>query len=604
MQLRTEYSDHMERNSLGAKWSPGTDGPFQPPAGYELQGAISKDSTTSSFVQDMVPPPPSADVEWTLEGYLKRVNIDHFSVAVAEYKRSARRHQSRPQIRRALFNVLRAPGVANVVLPFRAYQVPAGVELYRARTITEPSQIKTEDDIWMAPPSYIGAGRLNNIGEPLLYTATNGATALFEVRAKPGDLVAVSRFRVVKPFLSMALSARIDEPELSFLSQRKLGLITRFIEDVFTQEIGSDESHRYMAPDLLAKEFLNFHTKLDGWTYRSVADPREEVLSAVNTCIRGERAKDLLAYTGTDIIEVTTLRMEGPHTRLNSLASIRGTKLLGPSICSASLSASNIPNLSAAALAARSGPGLGEVAAFLEKRQNSGAADAQFQQSLNSAPATPLAVMGLSIKEQGRVHEAEELFRSSAERGSNLGATYLGILLSERGDLGEAEKFFRLAASRRFAYGLRCLGVLLARVGRVSEAEAAYREAAAQGDIQSMSNLGASLYNRGHLRQAEPFLRRAANAGSTHAMYGLARLVFDRGRKEEAESLLIAAADKKEPEAMSWLGMSRVMTGNAEEGLNLLREAVAAGYSKAQDHLDNLNAGNASASEQPDVTEP
>ncbi|MFJ6283555.1 tetratricopeptide repeat protein [Pseudarthrobacter oxydans] len=528
------------------------------------------------------------DVEWTLDGYLQRVNIDRLARAIDGYKRASRKYQTRPQIRRALFDVLRAPGVANIVLPFRYIRVPVGAKLYRARKIIEPGQIKSQEDVWMAPPSYIGAGRLNDVGEPLLYASANGATALYEVRAEPGDLVAVTRFRVATPFLSMALSARLEEPELSFLSQRKLRLITRFIEEVFTQDIPADESHRYIAPDLLAKEFLNMPSKLDGWTYRSVADPRGENLWAVNTCIRGECAKSLLEYEGTDIIEVSSLDMYKGHTRLSSLGPIRGTMLLRPAICTASLPSLIIPKSASVTSSMASGPGLAEVADLVDKRKSSAEAEVLYQQSLNYAPAAPLAELGLRFKEQGRLDVAEELFRKSATRGSNLGATYLGILLAERGDVKEAETFFRSAASHRFPYGLRCLGVLLARLGRVSEAESAYRDAAGQGDVESMSNLGASLYSRGALRQAEPFLRKAVATGSAHAMYGLARLVYDRGHKEEAERLLKEAADLKEPQAMAWLGMSLVEENKTEEGLSLIRSAAASGDAQAIDYLENF----------------
>ncbi|MFJ6028718.1 tetratricopeptide repeat protein [Pseudarthrobacter sp. NPDC092424] len=479
--------------------------------------------------------------------------------------------------------------MANIVLPFRYIKIPIGVELYRARIISEPGQIMTQDDIWMAPASYIGAGRLNDVGEPLLYTAANGATALYEVKAKPGDIVAVSRFRVAHPFRSMQLSARIDEPDISFLSQRKLALIIRFVEEVFNQKIESDESHRYIAPDLLVKEFLNMPTELDGWTYRSVADPRANQPFALNTCIRGERAKTLLRYSGTDIVEISSPDMFRGHVRLSSLGQVEDTELLGPVICCASLPSSTIPDLPAVTLSVTSGPGLGEVAALIEKRAKSVEAETLFQRSLTRAPATALAELGLRYKEQNRLDDAEELFRVAARRGSNLGATYLGILLSERDDLEEAEKFFRLAASQRFPYGLRCLGVLMARLGRVSEAEAAYRDAAGQGDVQSMSNLGASLYGRGSLRQAESFLRRAAEMGSAHAMLGLARLVFDRGHEGEADDLLRSAAKLGEPEAMAWLGMSLMEEDNSVEGLKMLRAAAAAGDSQAKSYLENLS---------------
>lgn len=542
----------------------------------------------SSFEQGLTPPAPQGDVEWTLEGYLERMNLDHLKMAIKHYKQGARKRKKRTQIRSALSKVFSVPGLANVVMPFRYSQIPEGTNLFRARVISEPGQIGTESDVWMAPPSFIGAGRLNDVGEPLLYTAANPVTALHEVRAKPGDLVAVTHFRVVNAFLAINLSASIDEPSFSFLSQRKLGIMTQFVEDVFTQEIPSDETHRYIAPDLLAKEYFNMPTKLDGWIYRSVADPRIEIFSAVNTCIRGERARNLLRYVKTDIVEIASFDLIGPHRRLRSLGPGEGTNELLPVICQGSIPTATIPDRSALTFSIPAGPGMGEVATLLERRSQSPQAAAQFERVAGEFPATSLAELGARYKEQGRLAEAEELFRKSACRGNNLGATYLGVLLAERGHVAEAEVFLRVAADNQFAFGLRCLGVLLARLGRVTEAEAAYRAAAVQGDVQSMSNLGASLSTRGHIAKAESFYREAAARGSAHAKYGLAQLVFDRGRAEEAEALLEESVALGHPEALMWKGYSLVKSGERDEGADLLRRAAAAGDVAAAEYLREL----------------
>jgi Flp pilus assembly protein TadD/RES domain-containing protein len=470
-----------------------------------------------------------------------------------------------------------------------------GADLYRARIISEPAQIASQEDVWMAPPAYIGAGRLNDSGEPLLYTAVNGATALYEVRAKPGDMVALTRFRVTRQFQSMWLAGAIDEPGLSLASQRKLSPIMRFIEGVFTQEVRSDESHRYIAPDLLAKEFFNVPTKIDAWTYRSVADPADD-LGAVNTCIRGERAKELLEYVGTDILDIRSTDMRRVQPRLGSLGPSHKTDRLLTAICQGSLPKTAIPDRSEATLSLQSGPGMGEVAALLTRRHQSAPLEVKFQKVVGEAPAGPLAELGTRYKERGQMVEAEELFRISAARGNSLGQTYLGILLAERGDNVEAEKFLRLAADAHFPFGLRCLGVLLASMGQVAAAEAAYHEAIAQGDVQSMSNLGASLHGRGHLSKAELMLRRAVAEGSTHARYGLARILIDREKKAEAESLLSEATALGQTEAKALLGILLIERGESLRGEELLHQAAASNDLVAVEYLEDLSTRRAKGS--------
>lgn len=559
---------------------PGTSA-FGPPLGYELQGTIQKGSSTSRLEKgpDVIPP-AQGDVEWTLEGYLRRLNVDDLKRSIQAYQRAARRPQSRAQIRRAISNVLKAPGVASVVLPFRYSIVPKGADLYRARKISEPGQIKGQDDVRTAPSAYIGAGRLNDVGEPLLYTAVNGATALYEVRATPGDLVALTRFRVTKEFQTIWLAPDIKEPGLPLGSQTKLRFITQFVEGIFTQQIATDDSHRYIAPDLLAKEYFNLPTQMDAWTYRSVADPGNSP-EAVNTCIRGEKAKELLRYVGTDILEIQSADMRSVQSRIGYLGPSTNTERLLTAICQGSLQKNSIPDRSAVEFAQQSGPGMSEVAVTLARRDQSQQAESRFQAVSAEAHAGALAELGARYQERGQLSEAEELFRMSANKGNPLGSTYLGVLLAERGDNYEAEKFLRSAAEHHFPFGLRCLGVFLARMGNVSAAEAAYREAVALGDIQSMSNLGASLYGRGYRSEAETMFRKALAKGSPHGKYGLARILRDRGQLEEAETLLKEAAAQGQMEAMAWLGLLLANRGETARAEKLLRKAAASGEPEA-----------------------
>lgn len=578
----------MEQDHLITRWISGRQNPNEGPFGYSFQGAFYKNATSSALGDA----PPGLtfprNVQWTLEGYLEHLNIDTLMKSIAEYKRSARNHQTRPQVRRALWKVLKGNDSPSVVLPFRTSIVPEGVLLHRARKISEPGVIETQDDVWMAPPSYVGLGRFNDAGESLFYASRNGATALHEVRAKPGDIIAVSQFRVTQTFSTMDLSVRIEEPTLSFLSQRKLKLLLNFIEGVFTQEIPSEASHRYIAPDLLAKEIFGIQGNNEGWTYRSVADKNRENISAVNVCIRGESARSLVKYVGTDIVHIEAKNLYLNHPRLVALGPASGSRTLRKAICIAALPKLVIPTEAAVALSTSVRSGLAELVTLEGRRHESQAGEESYQKVLAKAPPTPLAELGLRYKEQGKIAEAEEFFRSSSNAGSALGAVYLGILLAERDDNTEAEKCFRFAADRKSAYGLRCLGVLLARLGRVAEAESAYREAAAQGDLQSMSNLGASLYGRKHFKQAEPFFRQAAERGSTHAMYGLARILSNRGQMDQAEVLVRAAAEQKEPQSMGWLGMSLYKEGETEEGIRLLRAAALEGDDMAQNFLGTI----------------
>ncbi|MHA7275731.1 RES domain-containing protein [Arthrobacter sp. Hz1] len=243
-------------------------------------------------------------VTWRADEYLSNLDISALCQRIRNYKKISDTLVDRPGIRQALFDTLTAPGFANLMIPYAHVGVPAGIPLFRARKISLLGDVQTVADIWTAPAQHIGAGRVNDAGEPLLYTALDPLTAGLEIHAKPGDLIAMSLFRSSHRILAIDMTTEARIPGLRKGNRRKLQVIMQFLGELFSQKVPTSDPARYITPDLVAKEFFNPDpTLFHGWWYTSVADSRN-IVTSKNLSIRGDVAETLVDYKHTQVVRV------------------------------------------------------------------------------------------------------------------------------------------------------------------------------------------------------------------------------------------------------------------------------------------------------------
>ncbi|KOO35380.1 tpr repeat-containing protein, partial [Chrysochromulina tobinii] len=191
--------------------------------------------------------------------------------------------------------------------------------------------------------------------------------------------------------------------------------------------------------------------------------------------------------------------------------------------------------------------------------------------------------LGSLLKDQGKLDEAEPLFREALEvQRATLGDWHpdtlasinnLGNLLKVQGKHDEAEPLLRQALEvQRATLGdrhpdtlgsIHNLGLLLKDQGKLDEAEPLVREAleamrATLGDrhphtLATINNLGNLLQDQGKLDKAEPLLREALEArrallGGRHpvtlsSINNLGTLLKVQGKRDEAEPLLREALE-------------------------------------------------------------
>ncbi|MFC4048972.1 tetratricopeptide repeat protein [Actinomadura syzygii] len=195
-----------------------------------------------------------------------------------------------------------------------------------------------------------------------------------------------------------------------------------------------------------------------------------------------------------------------------------------------------------------------------------------------------LCPLGSLLWDDGRVSEAEPLFRRACDAGDGDGANSLGLLHALRGDTGEAERLYRLGVARGSAEARNNLGMLLTDR---DEAEVLFRRAAAEEVAEAMNNLALLLAETNRREEAETWFGNAVAAGLLAATVNLGVLLMEDGRYEEASARFWEAVEGT-PAALNNLGVLRAHLGESFWAEEALKPAVAAGLREAARNLDRL----------------
>lgn len=254
-------------------------------------------------------------VAWTLEEFLDAHDIIALRQSIDAFWKKVQDQFSVDAIRDLIEDVLQPAEFKSLSIPFGYTEVPSGADLYRARRINSRAEISTFGDVWAAPSHLVKEpGRLNVAEESLLYTAASiPLTAAVESRARPGELVAMTRFHVIKPFNVVHIGGVPPWVSLNVKRTRKLKEIMDFVESVFQQKYDASDEARYVATEIVAKEMYGLDpVQFPAWGYQSVLADNP---LAYNVCLRPDVARSLLQHVWTDIIRVGPFAksLEGQH---------------------------------------------------------------------------------------------------------------------------------------------------------------------------------------------------------------------------------------------------------------------------------------------------
>lgn len=212
-----------------------------------------------------------------IRNQLKGVTINEIQERVERFFARPIADQTDTEIRSG-FNKIVLPGESRS-MAFTKSTVPIaeGTNFFRGRRVFDPrTELRTTDDFWEPRPDLIKSpGRLNSVGESILYTSLGDPVAVVhECRFDVGDKFAISRFEAKSSFHSTLVGEDPLTPGLTSDEISKLQVIQRFLARAFSTKKSSTNPDPYRLSRLIALEYFDLPPQLyKGWAFRTVADP-------------------------------------------------------------------------------------------------------------------------------------------------------------------------------------------------------------------------------------------------------------------------------------------------------------------------------------------
>lgn len=177
-----------------------------------------------------------------------------------------------------------------VHFPFCLHYLPKGLKLHRVRCHDDNISFPLLKDFWHPPIDKIRTGRLNEDGEPILYTSHGGNTSLSELNPHDDQYVSCIEFEVLEaiaivdvgilkynslnqPFLKQWEYNNNKALKLTFGKDKQLlktdNSLKDFIARSFSQPVNKGDEHLYKISIAIAKQFF-LSNNIDAIGYPSV----------------------------------------------------------------------------------------------------------------------------------------------------------------------------------------------------------------------------------------------------------------------------------------------------------------------------------------------
>lgn len=183
---------------------------------------------------------------------------------------------------------------------------PVGTKFYRIRRFVDGDgdiPLKTmsiEQDAWNAPEKNCNIGRLNKEGESLLYTSLHPNICVEETDVKDSERFCLIVYEAKRDIKAALIDRWQDQHELSKEENRKMGIITNTLIDLFSRGVDKGTKFLYRLSERIAKDYYDYPKDCqDAWCYLSVAAKQ-----GYNCCFRPDAAKEVLKLVGVPIYSV------------------------------------------------------------------------------------------------------------------------------------------------------------------------------------------------------------------------------------------------------------------------------------------------------------
>ncbi|MEK4349669.1 hypothetical protein MKX41_02400 [Paenibacillus sp. FSL R5-0475] len=195
------------------------------------------------------------------------------------------------------------------ILNICSRNINMGTKLFRVRRKRAGMLFESKLDAWYPDPKYVTEmQRLNDIGEPMLYTSFDQATPFYESKAATGDSFALFEYEVKKDHIIQATSIGMNDGVLGgMLNEQGIindKIIEQFLHTEFTKEVGSGTEYLYRISNMLAKNFYDI-PNCDGYMYPSVA-----IGSGINVAIKPKSVDEKLLLNSVTNVIVINLTLD------------------------------------------------------------------------------------------------------------------------------------------------------------------------------------------------------------------------------------------------------------------------------------------------------
>ncbi|GEK88162.1 RES domain-containing protein [Alkalibacterium putridalgicola] len=237
-----------------------------------------------------------------LSEYLFNVEIHELLDKIDSFKKLNTRKMKRQDITNEINKVLSFDN-KSVLLSFIS-SIPEGTALYRIRKL-ENAEFPNKDfkilqDAWNPPGKFVKRQRLNKTFESLLYTCFDLETAIEETEVHEEDAFALICYESIDEIKAINIGIENDYSSFDNGERLKLRILSGFLKEEFTRDVGKGKEHLYEVSEIIAKFYFDLPPRdvQDAWLYPSVANKPTH-----NLCLRPDIAKEKLKLQNVLIID-------------------------------------------------------------------------------------------------------------------------------------------------------------------------------------------------------------------------------------------------------------------------------------------------------------
>lgn len=246
-----------------------------------------------------------------LRELLARITIEEIISKIEFYRKLNFKTIEDQKLFEEIANVLMiGNGIHKKAILFRRTpSYPEGTKFYRVRKLSAEDHylplkdMSFEKDAWNPPEECITKpGRLNKIKESLLYTSPiYPSVAVDEMKIQENERFCLIVYEAKEEVKISIIGQWVKLAELNKGENLKMRIISNFLNDEFSRDVGQGTEYLYRASERIAKDYFDLPPRVvqDAWCYPSIASKPH-----CNVCFRPALAKELLKLVGIQICKV------------------------------------------------------------------------------------------------------------------------------------------------------------------------------------------------------------------------------------------------------------------------------------------------------------